>query len=637
MKKKSGLIFSIALLGLYGFGCADSNDSSSINECDPTSYVTRCDGTVYQTICLNNIEARVQCSNSCDQTTGKCQNSSPTLTCVQTGCPANQACNQTSGQCENNTQTSCVQTGCNPETEWCNGSTGLCVAKNCQEGAKECRGNAARAVCNTDNFSWEVINCGQNETCSGGECVTNVAYDTTIIEANQGIRRLCPDNTTNCSNNTEYTVNGRVTAIAKAGFFIQTPDCTEPYSGLYIYTSNATITAKLHDDVTVKGKAGAHFGIYQLTAPTITIKSSNNTPVTPVTVSGTDLDSYQSMLVGYKNITISEKTYGEYTTGHSNNTNDPIYKFTTVNGTDLHLGGYSSYTYKMEEPVIGTTYSQANGIMMFEYNKYRIFPRNDADLVVSGVPVVLSGVAASPASAIQGATVTVTVSMNTNVREATTIQISCTSNANCPSSTSIAAGSKEATFTFTMPEADVKVTATLGEVSKDFTVTYDNGTLTTVTETFDGTFTNDKTSNNKTCAVSSYCSGKFKSSKTNLTWNYHSLRTDLQNNGNNYSIDGNGIMLYRKDNAASNISTTIATGMKSVSLQAKQAFTGGSASDRKIKISVNGTACVEHALTSSTEVETISCTGLSPAANSVLLIESTGSKQVTIDNVSWTY
>ena len=624
--------------------CVTKQCNAGDKKCDSTSAKSVCNTATY-TYDVINCNVGEKCVE------GDCV----AKTCEDITCQSNQWCNPSTVSCANkecdpigskecrssNTQAAvCVDnytwniTSCG-SNKICRG--GVCELKECTTiGDKECRNNNTQAAVCTDIYTWNVTTCNSDETCQSGACVPKVAYDTSIIEANQGIRTLCPDKAVNCSKDTEYTVNGRVTAIGKAGFFIQTPDCTDPYAGLYIYTNKDTITANLHDDVTVKGKVASHYGIYQLTDPTVTIKSSGNTPITPVTISGTDLDSYQSMLVGYKNITILEKAYGQYTTTNTDNTKDPIYKFTKVGDNDLHLGGYSSYTYKMEEPVVGTTYSKADGIMMFEYNRYRIFPRNAADLVVSGVPVVLASVAANTTSAVKGETITITVSMSTKVTEATTIQIACTGSANCPKSTSIAAGSKEATFSFTMPAADVKVTATLGEVSKEVTIAYDDTTGTTVTETFNGTFKNNK-SGNKTCATTSYCSGTFNGSDTKLTWTYNSLRSNLTNSGITYDIEGAGIILYRSNGADSNITTTIATGMKSVSLQAKQAFSGGTAADRKVKISVNGTACIEQSLQSSDKVETIKCTGLTPTANSVLLIESTGSKQVTIDNISWTY
>ena len=115
MKKSFGLILSVALLGIYGFGCDETDNNGLIQECDPTSYIPVCGGEDYslQTICLNGTEAFTQCRNGCDVGTGRCKTDIiPSTTCLQTGCSGvNLVCNPSTGLCEAKSE-NCIQTGC---------------------------------------------------------------------------------------------------------------------------------------------------------------------------------------------------------------------------------------------------------------------------------------------------------------------------------------------------------------------------------------------------------------------------------------------------------------------------------------------------------------------------------------------
>ena len=221
----------------------------------------------------------------------------------------------------------------------------------------------------------------------------------------------------------------------------------------------------------------------------------------------------------------------------------------------------------------------------------------------------------------------ITVTMNQEVEEDTELTLTCEGDAGtCPTGpVVVAASSSSATFNVTISGiGNVVVKVSYGDVEKEITLkgvdaaaasNYDHEII----ETFEGSHTRAASCQGET----SYCEGTFTSTATNLTWSYVGGRTNLDN----YAIEGAALIFK-----IGSLETTIPTGIGSISLQAKQAFSG-SASDRKIKISVNGTVCLEETALTSSEAEEFKCENLDVSENAVLKIESTADKQVLIDNV----
>ena len=467
--------------------------------------------------------------------------------------------------------------------------------------------------------------CPEDAQLADGRCPVKVI--STIPQVNDAIVAACPDTTGACYSGTQIKTTGRVTALTAKGFFIQTPDATEAKNGLYIYM-NDTPTVAVNDNVTVQGEVAAYYGLNQLTGPLVE-KADSGAPIAPVQVTGTNPRDYLGMLISYDNITISEVVTAS---------KDNIYKFGTIGETAIHLGNYIWIV--DPAPIAGTTYTKATGILVYDYNYFRLSPRNADDLVLGNVPLVITELAANQttvkfnvseegaATPVEGnGEVDVTVTMNKEVEADTTLTITCEGEAGtCPTEpVVIAAGASTATFKVTISAVgNVVVKVSYEGVEKVITLKGVDAAAASnytreITETFEGSHTR-----NSCAGTSSYCNGTFTSTATSLTWTYVGGRVDMDK----YAIDGAALMFK-----AGSLETTIPTGIGKISLQAKQGFSG-EASERKIKISVNGTACLEEtALTSSSDVQEFKCEELDASGNATLKIESTGSKQVVIDNV----
>ena len=82
---------------------------------------------------------------------------------------------------------------------------------------------------------------------------------------------------------------------------------------------------------------------------------------------------------------------------------------------------------------------------------------------------------------------------------------------------------------------------------------------------------------------------------------------------------------------AGSISTTLTTGVQSIEVQAKKAFTGNG--DRIVTLKLNASQCGSLKLTND-DTATLKCADVNLSGAVEVLIESTG-KQTTIDNVTW--
>ena len=291
--------------------------------------------------------------------------------------------------------------------------------------------------------------CKDDKNLADGRCPVKTL--STIPQVNALIAETCTDLNTNCAaGETQYLVSGRVTAIHKSGFFIQTPDDTSANNGIYIYT-NSKPEIELNDDVKVQGTLASYYGLRQITNPFIDKVSSDNPAIAPTQISGTNLIDYSGMLVKFDNISVSAKVQGKKSTGETVN-NDFVWKFTTIGANDLHL---ASYLWTIDpEPAIGSTYTSATGVILLTNSLYRLAPRDANDLVGgSGGNNQQEGdtfsIAASAESAAYGSEVTLTITLDEAATADTTFLIEC-GDGTCPDSAVIAAGQTSVSVQVTM-------------------------------------------------------------------------------------------------------------------------------------------------------------------------------------------
>lgn len=151
-------------------------------------------------------------------------------------------------------------------------------------------------------------------------------------------------------------------------------------------------------------------------------------------------------------------------------------------------------------------------------------------------------------------------------------------------------------------------------------------------QTFVETFDNYTSEN-----AGQYLDGSF-IGNNDIEWHYIHAREGLEDSGNDYSIDGKGIML-RRSGGNSKIYATIDGGIKDFSVDLKKAFTSGT--ERKVEVFINdeskGTFTLDNSNTGvqKFEVKDINVEG---TFNLEIRHISGGSKnaQITVDNITWT-
>ncbi|MBA5629641.1 T9SS type A sorting domain-containing protein [Moheibacter lacus] len=135
-----------------------------------------------------------------------------------------------------------------------------------------------------------------------------------------------------------------------------------------------------------------------------------------------------------------------------------------------------------------------------------------------------------------------------------------------------------------------------------------------------------------------YGDGSF--TNNGITWTYGHSRNEGSGTGDDYSIDGKGLMLRRASD--SYLETTLTSGVGEFSFEYRKAFTGGN--ERQLELIVNGTqvATTEVFGDESGEdptVHTFSFT-INFSGETVIRIknvgETTSNRQTVIDNISWT-
>ena len=201
-----------------------------------------------------------------------------------------------------------------------------------------------------------------------------------------------------------------------------------------------------------------------------------------------------------------------------------------------------------------------------------------------------------------------------------------------PLNATIPAGETEITFNMAV-KSDVTpdTTATIGvELSSVYaesqtcsmkaTIKATESKSEKVTETFTGI-----TSSNKT----SYLDGTYTNEETGITWTYTKGRIGLDA----YAIDGDGIMFNKSAKGGGTLETTLESGIASLTLQARKAFT--KADKRSLKVSANGTELCTFDLADNDTIQTMPACQINLSGNVKLLIEQSG-PQTTIDNIEWT-
>lgn len=125
---------------------------------------------------------------------------------------------------------------------------------------------------------------------------------------------------------------------------------------------------------------------------------------------------------------------------------------------------------------------------------------------------------------------------------------------------------------------------------------------------------------------SSYVDGSFVG-VDGITWTYTGAR-----NQDTFGIDGTGIMFRDPGKAVE--SSAISGGISSISVDLKKAFT--STADRQVEVFINGQSIGKSEAFSDDAVHTFTVNNLNVAGPFTIKVANAATKQVVVDNISWT-
>ncbi len=226
---------------------------------------------------------------------------------------------------------------------------------------------------------------------------------------------------------------------------------------------------------------------------------------------------------------------------------------------------------------------------------------------------------------------TLTLSGNPSISTGNAADFSITTN---PATLTLAAGAST-TFQVTFDPSADGVRTTL------ITVLSDDADEATYTFTISGTGTSSGGgsgggSSSGTCGTESftnsnvasggYSSGSF-TGDNSVTWTYVGARDD-----EGYEITGKGIMLQNTSSKVT--SSSVIGGIGDFTVKLKKGFTGGG--NRQVELFVNGVSKGSSVAWDNTTIQTFTVNGINETGNIIIEIRNITSKQVVIDDISWT-
>jgi uncharacterized repeat protein (TIGR01451 family) len=227
-------------------------------------------------------------------------------------------------------------------------------------------------ITNTDYAVW----ASNWPTRATGSAVETLIRDCNSIYGIQHVSDPGADDTSLCVDQ-EVTVIGIVYAVYGGGYFIA--DAAGPWHGVYIYNYDKPA---LGDQVEITGQVVEYHGLTEIkNLSAQNILSSGNTPYGPsvVTVDQIPYDDadaserYESVFVETRDITVTAEA-----DSHG------IWTFTDASGDE---GKADDWGYHLE-PSVGDEYAVLRGAVAYDYNEYKIMPRDADDALEKGIIVI---------------------------------------------------------------------------------------------------------------------------------------------------------------------------------------------------------------------------------------------------------
>lgn len=203
--------------------------------------------------------------------------------------------------------------------------------------------------------------------------------------------------------NTEVDVfDAVVTGVGVFGFFIQDPDVHPTYgrqwSGIWVYTNAQNGAVAEGDLVTVAGEYYEYFGFSEIdiTAGNFAILGDAPIPdpvevtISEVNDTGLDSEAYESVLI---RIDREDPSLFAFAANQFNEWYVRTENFEGAGSDSLLVDNYSGFDY--DRPAPGTQLDFMQGVLVYNFNQYKLAPRDCIRDIGTDCPPVLSGAWAS--------------------------------------------------------------------------------------------------------------------------------------------------------------------------------------------------------------------------------------------------
>ena len=197
-----------------------------------------------------------------------------------------------------------------------------------------------------------------------------------IAEVHRKLAEVCPDFEASCKVQEEMLVSGRVTALTRDGFFMQTPDADENlWTGIFVESNDSTI--QQNDDVLVQAWPMRNTGMPSLKHTLVKVQSSGNVSIEPRIMSAADMTTGGPSAQGLTGTLV--RVTPAVVQALDKNAAYHMYPVADPHGGRIYLDDFIwRIDPKLQE---GMILKSVTGVLVYDFGNHKIAPRTPDDLV----------------------------------------------------------------------------------------------------------------------------------------------------------------------------------------------------------------------------------------------------------------
>ncbi len=264
-----------------------------------------------------------------------------------------------------------------------------------------------------------------------------------------------------------------VVAVGPDFYTVQTAGPAEEFGGLYVFTGTSGTKPAAGALVDLSGTVDEYFGQTQLASSTFTVLPTPGTIPEPLVIAPADAAAggpkeaaYESLLVEVRDVAVIDAAPTPEVNGTATENVDNEFVVTGDLRVDDALYQISP------QPVVGQTFPTLRGVLRYAWNKNKLLPRFEAD-VVSGPPRLL-GFDTTSVALYAESSLDVAVALTGDAVEPTRIALrsEATAVATVPAEVEIAVGARSVVVPVTgVAEGDTTIFASYDGVEVELAVT----------------------------------------------------------------------------------------------------------------------------------------------------------------------